>query len=105
MACPRPVRSYPVSEHIADIAALPKGANTGSAKQPVSSPQIDNAVSPNQKCYKFGMRSGCLAGGSGRDLAAAIQWVSDNIGRRGGDPARIYRTVFHKGRAFPGGEA
>jgi acetyl esterase/lipase len=24
------------------------------------------------------------------DLAAAVQWVSDNIGARGGDPARIY---------------
>jgi acetyl esterase/lipase len=25
-----------------------------------------------------------------QDLAAAVQWVSDNIGQRGGDPARIY---------------
>lgn len=24
------------------------------------------------------------------DLASAVQWVSDNIGKRGGDPARIY---------------
>jgi len=28
--------------------------------------------------------------GGAEDLAAAVQWVSDNVGARGGDPARIY---------------
>lgn len=28
--------------------------------------------------------------GGAEDLAAAVQWVSDNVGVRGGDPARIY---------------
>jgi acetyl esterase/lipase len=28
--------------------------------------------------------------GGAEDLAAAVQWVSDNVGARGGDPTRIY---------------
>ena len=38
--------------------------------------------------YRLAPQSPWPAGAE--DIAAAVQWVSDNIGKRGGDPARIY---------------
>jgi len=85
-----------VSENRPVLLFLRGGAFTTGDKRLPGSPFYDNImlwavtngfVGVNLN-YRLAPQSPWPAGGE--DIASAIQWVIDNIGARGGDPARIY---------------